>query len=324
MASQSGPGKSYRAGITLMDAVKMFDTEEKAEAWFVEQRWPDGVVCPFEGCESLRITEVKNRRPQPWRCKDCLKFFSIKTGTMMHSSNIPLSKWAIAFYLHATSLKSISSMKLRRDLGIGQKAAWYMGHRIRGMWGKEEDKFAGAVEVDETYIGGLEKNKHADKRQNAGRGAVGKTAVVGVRDRTTGRVNTEVVESTDKGTLQNFVIRHTTPDATVYTDEAVAYQGLPRPHEAVKHSANEYVRGMAHTNGLESHWAMFDRAVMGTFHHISAKHLSLYTMEFDGRHNARPLDTAEIMGQIARDSAGKRMTYASLIGPAYTRQPRML
>ena len=132
MTTKSGPGKSYRTGITLMDAVKMFDTEEKAEAWFVAQRWPDGVVCPFEGCESVRVSEVKNRRPQPWRCKDCLKFFSVKTGTMMHSSNIPLSKWAIAFYLHATSLKSISSMKLHRDLGIGQKAAWYMGHRIRG------------------------------------------------------------------------------------------------------------------------------------------------------------------------------------------------
>ena len=296
----------------------MFDTEEKAEAWFVAHRWPDGPVCPFEGCESVRVSEVKNRRPQPWRCKDCLKFFSIKTGTMMHSSKISLSKWAIAFYLHATSLKSVSSMKLRRDLGIGQKAAWYMGHRIRGMWGKEEDKFAGAIEVDETYIGGKEANKHADKKLHAGRGTVGKAPVAGIRDRTTGRVSTEVVESTDKPTLQEFVTRHTKSDTVVYTDEHAAYQGLPRPHETVRHSAGEYVREMAHTNGLESHWALFKRAIDGTFHHISTKHLPRYTAEFEGRHNNRPLDTVEIMGQIARDSAGKRMTYEGLVGSPVT------
>ena len=307
-----------------MEAVKKFDTEAKAEAWFVEQRWPDGPVCPNEGCESTRVTTVANRKPQPYRCRACRKFFSIKTGTMMHSSNIELSKWAIAFFLHATSLKGISSMKLHRDLGIGQKAAWYMGHRIRGMWGKEEDKFAGAVEVDETYIGGLEKNKHESKKLKAGRGAVGKTAVAGVRQRETGRIATEVVEATDKPTLQNFVIRHTVPGTTVYSDEATAYVGLPRPHEAVKHSAGEYVRGMAHTNGLESHWALFKRGIDGTFHHVSVKHLPLYNREFEGRHNARPMDTAEIMGQIARDSAGKRMTYDGLIGPVRTRDPRML
>ena len=311
MATQSGPGKSYRKGITLMDAVKMFDTEEKAEAWFVSKRWPDGPQCPF--CESMNIQEVKSRKPQPYRCRDCRKHFSVKTGTLMHSAKIPLSKWAIAFYLFATNLKGVSSMKLHRDLGIRQASAWYMAHRIRGMWGATDEKFAGAVEADETYIGGKESNKHADKKIKSGRGTVGKTPVVGVRQRGTGRVATEVVEATDKPTLQDFVIRHTEPGTTVYTDEARAYQGIPRPHESVSHGASEYVRGMAHTNGMESHWAMFDRGIYGTYHHVSVKHLGLYTTEFDGRHNCRPLDTEEQMVVLAQGSAGRRMRYEDLV-----------
>ena len=225
MAS-TGSGRSNRKDITLVDAVKRFDTEEKAEAWFVEQRWPDGVVCPYEGCESSRVTIVANHKPQPYRCRACRKFFSIRTGTIMHSSNIELSKWAITFYLHTTSLKGVPSMRLHRDLGIGQKAAWYMGHHIRGMWGIEEDKLAGAVESDETHIGGQEGNRHEDKGLRARRETLGKTAAEGIRQRGTGRIATEVVESTDKYTLHNFVVQHTIPGTMVYTDEASAYVGI--------------------------------------------------------------------------------------------------
>ena len=313
MVKQSGPGKSYRKGITLMDAVKKFDTAEKAETWFFEQRWPFGVACPF--CGTLNVAVVASRKPQPFRCreKECRKSFSVKTGTLLHSSNLPLSKWAIAFSLYATNLKGVSSMKLHRDLGIAQSSAWYMAHRIRGMWTAEDDKFAGPVEVDETYIGGKERNKHEYKKQHAGRGPVGKVAVVGIKDRETGQVATAAVESTDASTLQGFVESRTEATAQVYTDEAAAYHGLARPHQAVKHSAKEYVHGMAHTNGIESHWAMLKRGYVGVYHQMSAKHLPRYVAEFEGRHNSRPLDTDEQMRIMARGADGKRLRYVDLI-----------
>ncbi len=146
-----------------------------------------------------------------------------------------------------TNLKGVSSMKLHRDLGIGQEDAWFIAHRIRETLAAKVDKFAGTVEVDETYIGGKEANKQASKKLRAGRGTVGKTAVVGMKDRDTNQVTAEVVESTDAPTIQAFVRQNTAPDTQVYTDEARAYEGIPRPHEAVKHSAKEYVKGMAHT-----------------------------------------------------------------------------
>ena len=310
MTTKPGPGKSYRTGITLMDAVKMFDTEEKAEAWFVSKRWPNGPVCPH--CQSGNVAVVTSRKPQPFRCRDCRGYFSVKTGTLMHSAKIPLSKWAIAFYLYSTNLKGVSSMKLHRDLGIRQASAWYMAHRIRGMWGGVEDKFAGPVEADETYIGGKESNKHESKKLKSGRGTVGKQPVAGIKDRATNQVRTLVVESTKKETLQGFVVKNTEDDAVVYTDEAAVYKGLPRYHEAVAHGAGEYVRNMAHTNGLESHWALFKRGLDGVYHHVSVKHLHRYSGEFEGRHNARPLDTEDQMTAMVRGSVGKRITYGSL------------
>ena len=186
------------------------------------------------------------------------------------------------------------------------------------------DKFAGPVEVDETYIGGKAADKHSNKKLRAGRGTVCKAAVVGMKDRDTNQVTAEVVDSTDAPTLQAFVRQNTGPDTQVYTDEARAYEGLSRPHEAVKHSAKEYVKGMAHTNGIESHWAMLKRGHDGVYQHLSRKHLGRYVNEFAGRHNNRPLNTEEQMSKLVQGAEGKRLTYATLIGPVETRQPTML
>ena len=155
-------------------------------------------------------------------------------------------------------------------------------------------------------------------------GAVGKTAVVGARERDTGKVATEVVESTDKATLQGFIHRQTKPNATVYTDEAAAYVGMRRSHESVRHSAKEYVNGAVHVNGMESHWALLKRGFVGMYHQMSVKHLWRYVNEFAGRHNLRPLDTIDQMGLMAASMDGKRLNYADLIGPKWTRQPAMI
>ena len=305
------PGKAHRKGISFLEAMELFGDNVKAEQYFESQRWPDGVKCPF--CAGENVYERKNRKPQPYHCRACRKDFSAKTGTIMHSSPIPYNKWALAFYFLSTNLKGVSSMKLHRDLDITQKAAWHLAHRIRETWEDAQAPFIGPVEVDETYVGGREGNKHASKRRKAGRGAVGKVPVVGVKDRPSGKVKLEVVESTDKETLQGIIHETTNPETVVYTDGAKAYVGMDREHEVVNHTEGEYVRGTVTTNGIESNWALFKRGFTGVYHKMSPKHLHRYVNEFEGRHNCREQDTFDQMAGMVRGGDGKRLPYQELI-----------
>ena len=308
-AKRKGPGRADRTGISLLKLMDLFPTEASARQWFEHVRWAAGRYCGH--CGSIRTHAVASGRPMPYRCSDCRKYFSVRTGTPMQSSRLPLRKWVFAMYLMTTSLKGVSSMKLHRDLDITQKTAWYLGQRIRRSWDVAGLPMAGPVEVDETYVGGTEKTRHQSQKRGTS-GVAGKAAVVGIRDRQTNRIAARPVARTDRRTLHGFIQEHAPAAVAVYTDDHPSYRGLPR-HYTVKHSAGEYVRGQTSVQGVESFWATLKRAHKGVFHHFSVKHLHRYIIEFSGRHNVRDLDTIEQLTALAAGMTGKVLPYRELI-----------
>ena len=233
----------------------------------------------------------------------------------MQASNLGYRDWAIAIYLLTTNLKGLSAMKLHRELEIAYTSTWHLAHRLRAAFADGEmPKMHGPCEIDEVYLGGKRKNMPKSKRKElSGRGPVGKAAVVGAKHRDTNKVVAQKVENTDRETLHGIVEGTTVETAQVYSDDAATYAGMNRAHESVNHSAGEYVRGMAHTNGIEAFWAMIKRGYTGTFHHFSVKHMDRYITEFSGRHNIRDLDTEDQMAVVARQSKGKRVLYRELV-----------
>ena len=299
---------------SVFQLMQLFPNDIAAEKWFENVRWPDGKRCPKCNCGDIQ--EVYNRKPQPLRCRGCRYFFSVRKGTVMEGTNIGLQKWAFAIYMMVTSPKGVASTKVQKDLGLTLKTAWYQNQRLREGFANEKNEprtipdspMTGTVEVDEAYIGGTDRWKHADKKLH-GDWRAGREMVIGMKNRETNQVTAARLPSVtgdENRDIRAYVSARIEDGTLVFSDSHDAYRPLPM-HASVEHGKGQYVDGDIHTNGMESFWAVVKRGYRGVYHHVSQKHLQRYVNEFAGRLNLRHLDTLGKMETLFRGTIGKRL-----------------
>jgi transposase-like protein len=303
---------------TLHDAIRYFSTGDNALKFMVSLRWPAGVVCPRCGSKEVRF--LKSR--EIWECSECesLRQFSVKVGTVMEDSPISLDKWLCGFWLIANAKNGISSYELARSLGLTQKTAWFLLHRIRlSMQNESTEQFSGRVEADETFIGGKARNMHSDKKGNVKAGVVGKVAVMGLLERNSpdraSRVKVRVVRNVRRSQLQKEIKKEVVKGSEVYSDALRSYSGLEKEyvHKVIDH-AECYAKGHVHTNGLENFWSLLKRGIKGTYISVEPFHLFRYLDEQAFRFNERKDNDAGRFVKAVAGVLGKGLRYAKLTG----------
>ena len=299
--------------LSSYEFLKQFNTEFKCLKFLEKILWKNGVKCGY--CNSKRVSK-RNKKTGFFQCKDCRKQFNVRTNTIFHRSRLPLGKWLYAAYLLQTSRKGISSLQLSKQLGITQKSAWFMLHRLREASKAGSFKMSGVVSSDETYFGGEAKNKHSkDKPKKQGK--TDKTMVQGIKSEK--QMKFHIIESNDKKTLQGNVRQSVEKGSFVMTDELKGYGGLDKDynHLTVKHSAGEYFcpASGASTNDIESVWALMKRGYKGVYHHWSKKHLHRYIDEFSFRLDKGncSIGTIDRIRSLVQCSKNQRLTYEKLI-----------